>query len=120
MKMSLVPPLECCHAGTCLPDYWGGHHLPHIAIVAYPKSTMRDIKRALHAELNAGEVAGNDPATWDYSGELGDVWYKRVHAAINKMKPANKGQRTFFGDLESVFEEDSDYFVYAYFVFMPE
>lgn len=22
--------LECSHVDTCLPDYWSGHHLPHV------------------------------------------------------------------------------------------
>ena len=119
MKMSSVPPLECCHADTCLPDYWGGHHLPHVSIPVHRGMSMSDIKRALHFELSSGAVAGSNPITRYDSGEAGDVWYKRAHAAVDKIKPATKGQKRFFLDLGEQ-EEDADYSVYAYFVFKPE
>lgn len=35
IKKSLVGPLECVHVDTCLPDYWGGHHLAHISVPIY-------------------------------------------------------------------------------------
>lgn len=113
MKHSLVPPLECCHADTCLPDYWSGHHLAHISIPVHNKMSLSDIKQALHSELNCGAIAGSDMRTRDNSGEIGDVWYYRAHAAINAIKASSR--RPFKG-LEDQ-EEDSDYSVYAYFVF---
>lgn len=119
MKMSLVSPLECCHVDTCLPDYWRGDSRAHLSIIAYPGMTLKEIKSALHSELNQGAIGGNDPRTWDDSGDVGDVWYKRAHAAINAIKPANKGQRRFFTDIEQQ-DEDADFSVYAYFVFVEK
>ncbi len=116
VKMSLVPPLECLHADTCLPDYWGGHHKPHVSIPVYPGMSMSDIKRGLHSELSHGAVCGSDSRTRDDSGDVGDAWYKRAHAAVNKMTPSVKGKRKFFEDLDEP-GEDEDFSVYAYFVF---
>ena len=79
--------------------------------------TLADIKNALHSELNQGAFCGgyDSPLIADY--ELTDKGYKKIKAAINRIKPANKGQRKFFTDLEHV---ESDFYdsVYAYFVFM--
>lgn len=116
IKMSLVPPLECLHADTCLPDYWGGHHLAHVSIPVYTGMSLRDIKRALHSEVSSGVISGSDGRTRDDSGDVGDAWYKRAHAAINKMRPSIKGKRKFFEDLDEP-SEDDDFSVYAYFVF---
>ena len=112
MKHSLVPPLECCHADTCLPDYWSGHHLAHISISVHSEMSLSDIKQALHSELNHGAIAGSDMRTHDGSGEIGDVWYYRAHAAINAIKASSRRPFKGLEDMES--EEDS---VYAYFVF---
>jgi hypothetical protein len=78
--------------------------------------TFGEIKRALHAELNVGAVAGNDDRTLDTSGDVGDTWFFRAHAAVSAMKPSKPGVRRFFLDLEPE-DEDADYSVYAYFVF---
>lgn len=115
LRMSLVPPLECLHADTCLPDYWCGHHKAHISIAVYPGMSLKDIKQSLHSELNQGAVCGSDDRTRDDSGDVGDVWFKRAHAAVNKMTPSIKGKRRFFTDLEHA--EDESESVYAYFLF---
>ena len=75
--------------------------------------SLSDIKQALHSELNHGAIAGSDNRTRDDSGEIGDVWCYRAHAAINAIKASS---RLPFKGLEDQ-EEDSDYSVYAYFVF---
>lgn len=106
--------LEIFHADTCLSDYWGGHHLPHVQIPVYPGMTLAEIKRDLHSELNQGAVSGSDPIVQDGSGEAGDRWYKRAHAAVNRMAPSTKGQRRFFADLEPQSEDDES--VYAFFI----
>lgn len=108
--------LNCQHADTCLPDYWSGHHLAHIAVPVCRQTTMRDLRRALHAELSQGAVAGSDDRTRDDSGTVGDAWFKAAHAAINRdVKLASAGRRLPFGDLEAA--DDDDVSVYAYFVF---
>lgn len=117
IKTSLVPALECVHVDTCLPDYWSGHHLAHVCIPVYGPMTLKDIKRALHSEINQGAIAGNDKRARDDSGEVGDTWFYRAHAAVNKIKPKTKGQRLFFKEIMPI---DPDYCgesVYAYFVF---
>lgn len=77
---------------------------------------MTDIKRALHSELSQGAVGGSDSRTRDDSGDVGDAWYKRAHAAVNKMTPSVKGKRKFFEDLAEPGEDDN-FSIYAYFVF---
>jgi len=109
--------LECTHVDTCLSCYWGGHHLPHVQIPVYSGMKFKEIKEALHSELNIGAV-GNNPIARDDSGEAGDRWYKAAHAAINRIKPKVKGQRTFFKDLEKYDPENGSVeTVYAFFVF---
>lgn len=48
--------------------------------------------------------------------KLADKLTAAAYAAVNRIKPAKKGQRTLFKDLPEE-EEDQDYSVYAYFVF---
>lgn len=113
--------LEACHADTCLPDFWSGHHLPHVQIPVYNGMTLKAIKEELHFELNQGAVAGNDERTRDDSGEEGDKWFKAAHAAVNRISPQKKGQRRFFTDLEeSEDDDDCGESVYAFFVFVEE
>lgn len=111
--------LECVHADTCLPDYWGGHHLPHVQIPVMPGMSLREVRDALHSELNEGAVMGSDPIVRDDSGPEGDKWYRRAHAAVNRIRPATKGYRGgHFNDVE-VGDDDSET-VYAFFVFVEE
>ena len=118
----MTAKLECVHADTCLPDYWGGHHLPNIAVPVYKGMHLKDLKDQLHRELDSGAVAGNDPVTRDDSGEAGDRWYKHAHAAINRIRPGKKGHRKLFNNLDETPEDDADCYesVYAYFVFTSE
>lgn len=118
---------ECCHVDTCLPDYWGGHHLPHVSIPVYPGMSMKAIKDAIKSELLHGAVCGNTKeAKMLYRSYVGpdnasyaDACTKAAYAAVNRMKPAKKGQRKFFTDIEES-SEDDDCSVYAYFVFVME
>lgn len=115
--------LECLHAGTCLPDYWGGHHLPHVQIAVYPGMSLKAIKEAIKQELVQGYVMGSGEDTRLLSAD----WVKpeeekranqltrAAYAAVNRIQPAKKRQRRFFTDLEPC-DENSDT-VYAYFVF---
>ena len=110
--------LACLHADTCLPDYWGGHHLAHIQVPVYHDTTITELRAALHSELNEGAVMGSDRRTRDDSGEVGDRWYKAAHAAIDRDVRLKHPRTTLrpFRDLEPQ-EEDSEITVYAYFVF---
>ena len=104
--------LECIHVDTCLSDYWRGHHLPHICIPVYRGMTLKAIKAELHRELWDGAIAG---ASYNPDDEL---WHKKACAAVNRIKPAKKGQRQFFTDIEE--SDDNDCSVYAFFVFYSE
>lgn len=108
--------LECVHTDTCLPDYFSGDARPWVCIPVRKSLSLKSIKQDLHSEINQGAIGGNNPLTRDDSGPEGDKWFKAAHAAINRMKPAVKGQKTFFKDAEDP-PEDGDC-VMAYFVFV--
>lgn len=116
MSQTTLPPLECCHASTCLPDYWGGHHKAHISVPVYKGMHLKELKRALSDELNQGAVCGSDDRIRDKSGDLTDAFYRRAQAAINRIKPAEAGKRRLFNDLDEQ-DEDDDVSIYAYFIF---
>jgi len=118
-----TPPMECCHADTCLPDYWTGHHLPHVQIPVWAGMTMAEIKRAIRSEISQGAVMGSDDTARLLSADMvqpgeerrADMLTRRAYAAVARLTPARKGQRRFFLDLEPQ-EEDAES-VYAFFVF---
>lgn len=112
--------LELVHADTCLSDYWSGHHLAHVQIPVYKGMHLSEVKAALHSELNQGAVAGSDERTQDDSGDVGDKWYKKAHAAVNRLKPAVKGKRRMFEGLEPAHDNDGEATVYAFFVFVEK
>lgn len=90
------PPLECVHADTCLPDYWTGHHLPHISVPVWHGMTLRQLKEDLARELRDGAIAGSaDPQITE-----SDAFYRRALAAIRRVRPAKKGVRRLFLDLD--------------------
>lgn len=109
---------ELAHADTCLPDYWCGHHKPHLSIPVYAGMTLEDIKDALHLELNQGAIAGTIPDDLTHNGyDLTEEGYSLFKEAIDNITANNPEQKTFFNDLEPE-EEDADFSVYAYFVFI--
>jgi hypothetical protein len=119
--------LELCHTDTCLPDYWSGHHLPHVQIPVYRNMSLKDIKQALKQELLQGCVMGStetarllsDAYVGAENEKQADKVTKAAYAAINRMKPAKKGQRKFFTDLDPWdYEDQIGDSVYAFFVFV--
>ena len=90
-----TPPLECCHADTCLPDYWSGHHLPHIQIAVWPGMSMSDIKREIRRQLWEGAVMGSTDEARLLSADMvtpaeerrADMLTQRAYAAVARMKP---------------------------------
>jgi len=118
--------LECCHADTCLPDYWRGHHLPHVQIPVYRGMTLKEIKDAIRHEIRLGYVMGSTELAYLLSADwvppekekAADRATKAAYAAINRIKPARKGQRRFFLDLPKETETDEHSTVCAYFVFV--
>jgi hypothetical protein len=118
-----TPPMECCHADTCLSDYWGGHHLPHVQIAAWPGMTMAQIKQAIRSEISQGAIMGSTDDARLLCADMvdpgeerrADMLTRRAYAAIARMKPARKNQRRFFMDLDP--QDDDTETAYAFFVF---
>lgn len=116
--------LECIHVDTCLPDYWSGHHLPHVQIPVRPGMSLEEIKTLLRHEIAMGAVAGNTEdaclLSWGAvppeKAEYADRLTRAVYAAVNRIKPKRKGQRRFFTDVPEM-GEDEECQVYAFFVF---
>lgn len=110
--------LICAHADTCLPDYWGGHHLPHVAVPVSRDTTFADLRAMIIDELRAGAVAGAD-ATPEETYE-NDEWYDAACEAVERdVRPCHPSVPYPFHDLDSSEDENSES-VYAYFVFIRE
>jgi len=105
---------ELCHVDTCFPDYWSGHHLPHIQIYPYPGMTLDNIKNQLLSELNCEAVAGS----WDYEALQSEEFYEAARLAISELMSNDPDQTTFFNDLD-IQDDDGCDSVCAYFVFVP-
>ncbi len=104
MKVTIV------HADTCLSDYWGGHHLPHVSVCAYRRS-FASIRREILSEVSNGYIAGDVEL-------LSRVPMSKIRAAVRRdIRPAKKGDRLAFRDIQS--DEAGD-MVQAYFVFIIE
>ena len=118
--------MTCAHAVTCLPDYWSGHHLPHVQIpVTRRKMSLAEIRRAIRSELEQGAVMGScDEArllSYGYVSDekRADTITRAAYAAVNRdVKGTRKGQR-FIDTGVTEFGED-DETVYMFFVFQLE
>jgi hypothetical protein len=92
--------LEAIHLDTCLPDYWSGHHLPHIQIAVYQGMTIKAFKESALDALNQDAIAGDiESISTDYV--INEDWYKKAVAAIRRITPAIKGTHTLFKDLDT-------------------
>ena len=115
---------ECCHADTCLSDYWSGHHLPHVQIIAERGMTLAQVKSALHDELSNGYVAGSGELTcaFDYDmstdKERTEELHKAAHDAIDAIELRDPENDHCFMDLEESTDDDCCDSVYAFFVFV--
>ena len=103
---------ECLHAATCLSDYWGGHHLPHVSISAYPMS-LEQLKDALKSEINQGAVAGGHDYGWEFFES--DAWFVAATTAINAIV-LKEGCTIVFADCMEELEEEEEG-PRAYFIF---
>lgn len=115
--------LTAAHADTCLPSFWGGHHLPHVQVIVDKGMTFGALKRALHNELNEGALMGSNVGddAWS-SGPDGDAWYKAAGEAVDAITtedPEGNDETPLFNDLEEEDEDEDDdgESVYAFFVF---
>lgn len=110
--------LTCVHADTCLPDYWGGHHLPHVAVPVSRDTTFADLRTMIIDELRMGAVAGAD-ATPEDTYENDEWYYAAIRAVMCDLQPPDRGVEYPFHDLDVSDDEDAES-VYAYFVFIRE
>jgi hypothetical protein len=117
---------ECCHADTCLSDYWSGHHLPYVQIPVYRGMTLKDVKNAIKDELRQGAVSGNtdnarllsDDMVGEDEVKQADRVTRAAYAAVNRMRLADPRKRKLFMELEEIDENDCYESVYAFFVFV--
>ncbi len=114
------------HADTCLPCYWGGHHLPHVQVPAY-RMTFAELRRQLRHEISMGAIAGNGENARLLSSDLirpdeekrADTLTRKVYAAINRdIRPQRKGDRLCFHDIPP--PGDCEDMAYAFFVILVE
>lgn len=92
--------LECYHIDTCLSDYWGGHHLPHVAIPVWSSMTCQDVQNSIRSEL------------WQDAVE-DDEWFVAACESVDLLEATSEHP---FEDIEDA--EDGEEGVYAYFVFV--
>lgn len=113
--------LTAAHADTCLPSFWGGHHLPHIQVMVHKGMSLGALKADLKSELINGCVCGADAPEDD-----NEAWFAAAKEAIDRITAASpiKGRADdtpLFTDLEPDSEEDDGCeSVYAFFVFVKE
>src|SRR5690606_10430997 len=108
--------LNCLHCDTCLPDYFGGHHLAWVCVPIDNKMSFKQLREYLHYELNQGAIGGNEPLSQDDYGEDGYKWFEDAEAVINRdVKPSNKGCKRPFKDIE--FNDECEEVPHAFFVF---
>ena len=100
---------EIIHVDTCLPDYWGGHHLPVLQVGVWEHFTLRELKDELKGELNL---------LWEYYDQQG-VDFDAAEAAIKELTLADgldPATCQLFKDIPLPVPEEDDEVIYAYFV----
>lgn len=115
---------ECCHADTCLSDYWSGHHLPHVQIPVWRGMTLAQVKSALRDELSNGYVAGSGELACAFNYDMStdkertEELHKAAHDAIDAIELRDPENDHCFMDLEESTDDDCCDSVYAFFVFV--
>ena len=111
MKYNLV------HAGTCLSDYWGGHHLPHVAIPVDGTITVKGVLDQVRSEINQGAFAGS----LDWETLESEEFYEACCAALQELMQMNCDilDKPAFPNLEPWEDGDCGESVMAFFVFAP-
>lgn len=102
------------HSATCLPSYWGGHHLAHISVGVDNAMTGKQLRAALLSELNQDAVAGANAGQITES----DEGYQAAKDAVNNLQFLAGDNARIFPDLPDDESSDGDS-IQAYFVFMP-
>lgn len=104
---------------VCLPDYFGGHHLPVLQVPVDGATTRRQIANMLHSELNIGVI--------NYQLDESNIDHEDVRKAIDEclfFDDQRKPDDVIFPDLdvysEDSFDESVYDSVYAFFVVVSE
>lgn len=105
------------HADTCLSDYWGGHHLPHVSVPVDGATTVKEVLEGIRSELNQGAVAGS----LDWEPVESEEFHAACMKAVQELTELNAGilNKAAFPDLE-IQNDDCSESVMAFFVFVPE
>ena len=96
---------------VCLPDYFGGHHLPVLQYPVDGATTRKQLCDGLLSELNIGVI--------DYQVEQNDLDYDAIRQAIKDciyFKPECQDNDILFPNLEIWPEDDEMASCYAFFV----
>lgn len=111
MKYNLV------HADTCLSGYWGGHHLPHVAVPVDGTITVRETFDQIRSEINQGAFGGS----LDWEVQESEEFHKACCAALQELLELNVDilDKPAFPNLEPWEEDDCGESVMAFFVFVP-
>lgn len=116
--------LELCHADTCLPSYWSGHHLATLQVPVWKGMTLGELKEALENELVMMAVGGSDEIARELCdcSEASPIYLAALRAIDElevKEPSANPNETPLFNDLEEEVEDEEgwDERVYAFFVF---
>lgn len=102
---------ELAHIDTCLSDYFGGHHLPHIQVEARRGMTAAQLRDALRIEIEQGAIGGDVP----YEVTESELFHYLALQAIDALEVLTD---PLFMDLPLVEDED-DESVYAFFALVP-
>lgn len=105
-----VNKLNAEFAGAMLPDYWGGHHLPHISVEVTAETTVDELIGSLSNELDMGYIRGSD---FDPES-TNDLWYAQAHLAISAIRSTHDKP---FEDLVPRTQDDDEPEIQAYFLF---
>jgi hypothetical protein len=96
---------------VCLPDYFGGHHLPVLQYPVDGATTRKQLHDGLLSELNDGVI--------DYEIEQNNLDYDAIRQAIKEclfFKPECEDGDILFPNMEILAEEDEIEPCYTFFV----
>lgn len=112
--MKPITKVTAMYADVCLPDYWGGHFLPHISVPVYNGMTLGELKAQLKSEINQDAVAGA------YEVTERDGWHEAARKAIDALEAKDQtlgDGAVLFSDLP---KQEGDDCVHAYVVLVVE
>lgn len=107
------------HVATCLSDYWGGHHLPHVSIPVDGTTTVKKVLESVRSELSQGAIAGS----LDRKVIESEEFHTACMQAVQELSELNVDilNKIAFPNLDALEgDDDCSESVMAFFVFVPE